>query len=151
MRIFNAARQSRARSLLGCKRVTTFILGLVFGIVAAGCDLPGVGSEDSPPDAPTGLSAVSENSAIILDWTTVQVKDLSGYNVYRSTSTIADVSTMTPVNEEDLVSEANYTDSTAENGNAYHYVVTAVDGAGNESNPSGEVKKTPFAAPPDRP
>jgi hypothetical protein len=32
-----------------------------------------------------------------------------------------------------------------------HYVVTAVDTAANESNPSGEIEKTPFDDPPSRP
>ncbi len=129
----------------------TVLLGLALGIIATGCDLPGFGGDDSPPEVPTGLSADSEDSAVVLDWETVQAGDLSGYNVYRSTSTIADVSGMDPVHGGGAVSDASYTDDTAENGTTYHYVVTAVDEAGNESNPSGEVQKTPFTDPPDRP
>jgi len=49
------------------------------------------------------------------------------------------------------LSETAYTDSSAENGTTYYYVVTAVDTAGNASDPSSEVEKTPFDDPPDRP
>jgi len=124
---------------------------LVVGLAVTSCDLPGFGSDDSPPDSPTGLSADSEDSAIVLDWETVQVGDLSGYNVYRSTSKIGDISGVDPVNGDSPASDASYTDNATENGATYHYVVTAVDKAGNESDPSGEVQKTPFADPPDRP
>ena len=116
-----------------------------------GCGLFGIGGDDSPPNSPTGLSADSEDSAIVLDWQTVQAGDLSGYNVYRSTSSLADISGRTPVNNEGPISEGNYTDDTVENGTSYHYKVTAVDEAGNESDPSNEVRKTPFSDPPDRP
>lgn len=70
--------------------------------------------------------------------------------MYRSTSSIEEISGLDPLNEA-RISEANHTDETAENGTTYHYVVTALDEAGNESGPSGEVTKTPLASPPDRP
>jgi len=97
------------------------------------------------------LSANSEDSAIALDWEVVSGGNVTGYNVYRSTSTITDISGMNPINEGDPVSGSSYTDSSVENGNTYHYVVTAVGNSENESDPSGEVQKTPFADPPDRP
>ena len=128
-------------------------LGLILGvgIVATSCDLPGFGSDDSPPDSPTGLSADSEDSAIALDWETVQAGDLSGYNVYRSTSAIGDVSNLDPLNGSEPVTGASYTDDTAENGTTYRCVVTAVNESDNESDPSEEVQKTPFSDPPDQP
>jgi len=147
----NADRQSRTSSLLDYRRLLTVLLGLALGIAATGCDLPGVGGDDSPPEVPTELSADSEDSAVVLDWEAVQAEDLTGYNVYRSTSTIADVSGMDPVHGGGPVSDASYMDDTAENGTTYHYVVTAVDNSENESDPSEEVQKTPFADPPDRP
>jgi hypothetical protein len=150
MQLSNADRQSRTYSLLNYRRLLTFILGLALGVAATGCDLPGFGS-DPPPEPPSGLNADSEDSAIALDWEVVQGGNVNGYNVYRSTSAIAGISELDPVNGGDPVSDSSYTDATAENGTTYHYVVTAVNSSGTESNPSGEVQKTPFADPPDRP
>lgn len=117
----------------------------------AGCNLFGGNKDTTPPEPPTGLSAASQDAAITLDWSAVEADDLAGYNVYRSTSAIGDVSGKDPVNGGDPVSDASYTDNATDNGTTYHYVVTAVDKGGNESDPSGEVQKTPFADPPDRP
>ena len=128
------------------------VLGLIvgLGVAVTGCDLPGFG-EDPPPEPPSGLSADSEDSAIVLGWEGAQGGNLRGYNIYRSTSAITNLSELDPVNEGEPVSGVSYTDDTVENGTTYHYVVTAVGGSGSESDPSGEVQKTPFADPPDRP
>lgn len=146
----NTDRQSRTRSRVDYRRLLTVLLGLSFGIAATGCDLPGFGS-DPPPVSPSGLSADSEDSAIALDWKGVQEGNVIGYNVYQSTSTISGISELDPVNGGDPVSDTSYTDTAAENGTTYHYVVTAVNSSGTESNPSEEVQKTPFADPPNRP
>ncbi len=73
------------------------------------------------------------------------------YRVYRSTSSCVGVSG-SPLDTG--VSSADRTDGTAENGQPYYYVVTAVAEEGGEtaeSAPSNEVEKTPFSNPPDRP
>ncbi|MCS4116052.1 fibronectin type 3 domain-containing protein [Salinibacter ruber] len=73
------------------------------------------------------------------------------YRVYRSTSSGVGVSG-SPLDTG--VSSAGYTDGTAENGQTYYYVVTAVaeeDGETAESDPSSEVGKTPSSDPPERP
>jgi len=73
------------------------------------------------------------------------------YRVYRSTSSGVDASD-SPLNTG--ISPAEYVDESAENGNKYYYVVTAVATGGGESaesSPSNEVEKTPFSDPPDRP
>jgi fibronectin type 3 domain-containing protein len=49
------------------------------------------------------------------------------------------------------VTEASFADTTAENGTKYYYRVTSVNPNGAESASSGEVEKTPFSDPPDRP
>lgn len=116
-----------------------------------GCSLFG-GSEDStPPGPPTDLNAASQDAAIALDWSAVQTDDLAGYNVYRSTSSIGEVSGLDPVNGNEPVTQASYADESLENGTTYYYVLTAVDKAENESDPSGEVEKTPFPEPSGRP
>lgn len=128
------------------------LLALVVALSIAGCGASGSnGGDTTPPSAPTGLTATSLDAAVDLNWAAVQASDLAGYNVYRSTSSIGQVSGLDPLNGTTPVSGPSYTDEGAENGTTYHYVVTAVDGAGNESTPSGEVAKTPFARPPDRP
>ena len=121
-----------------------------FCLIACGCGLTG-GEDTTPPEPPPGLSATSQDAAISLTWSASGAEDVAGYHVYRSTSSIREVSSLDPVNGDDPVKGASYTDDTVENGTTYRYVVTAVDQAGNESDPSGEVKKTPFATPPDRP
>jgi TolB protein len=115
----------------------------------------GGGGEDGPEDttapaAPSGLTGESGNSAIDLTWSAVGADDLDGYNVYRASSSIDDVADLSPQNGE-LVTETSFVDESAENGTTYHYAVTAVDTASNESGPSGVVEKTPFDEPPSRP
>lgn len=129
-------------------RVTVVLLAL--SLTTAGCGL--LGSEDTtPPEAPSGLRAESQDSAVALRWSAVGDGDLAGYNVYRSSSSIEKLSGVESLNGAEPVSETSLTDEAVGNGNTYHYVVTALDDAGNESDPSGEVTKTPFASPPDRP
>lgn len=131
------------------RQFTVVLLALGLGLTAVGCGL--LGSEDtSPPEAPSGLSAESQDSAIALRWSAVG-GGVAGYNVYRSTASIGEISELEPLNGATPVSAVRHTDEAVENGTTYHYVVTALDDAGNESGPSGEVTKTPFAGPPDRP
>ena len=143
--------------------VLTGLLVVGLTIFAAGCGGAGVngdgdgdedgddggGDEDTTaPAAPGSFSGESMDSAIDLTWGAVDADDLDGYNVYRGTE--SGVGTSGDPLEGGL-SEAGYTDESAENGTTYYYVVTAVDTADNESDPSSEVEKTPFDDPPDRP
>ena len=113
-----------------------------------GGDDDGGGDGTTAPAAPSGLTGESEYSAVSLSWEAVEAEDLGGYNVYRGTE--SGVSTSGDPLDEGR-SETTYTDDGAENGTTYYYVVTAVDGEGNESDPSNEVEKTPFDEPPTRP
>ncbi|MES2527358.1 MAG: fibronectin type III domain-containing protein [Bdellovibrionota bacterium] len=86
--------------------------------------------------APTGLVATATPGTIDLNWT-----DTSGattYNVYRGTST----GSYTLLNG--AVATSNYTDSSATNGTAYFYVVTADNGL--ESANSAEVSAKAIAS-----
>jgi TolB protein len=83
-----------------------------------------------------------------LSWEGVDAEDLAGYSVYRGTEPDVDVSGDPVKNGH---SETSYTDEGVENGTTYHYVVTAVDTAGNGSEASNEVKRTPFSSPPEQP
>ena len=144
--------------------VLTGLLVVGLTIFAAGCGGAGVngdgdgdgdgdddggGDEDTTaPAAPGSFSGESMDSAVDLTWGAVDADDLGGYNVYRDTESGVDASG-DPL--EGGLSETGYTDESAENGTTYYYVVTAVDTADNESDPSGEVERTPFSSPPDRP
>jgi hypothetical protein len=128
---------------------------LLSGLLLTGCGLFGGGGnggdnggDTTPPNPPSGLSATSQDGAIALDWSPTSAGDLAGYSVYRSTASGVDA-TGSPLASG--LSSAEYVDDTAENGATYYYVVTAVDEADNESDSSGEVEKTPFSKPPDRP
>jgi hypothetical protein len=126
---------------------------LAFAIVLG---TPGCGP--SAPEAPSGLSARSQDGSVALEWEGVG-GDVSGYNVYRSQSPFQDPAEAQKANS-DFIRGTSYTDDGLSNRTTYHYRVTAVTQSGGllgigsgsaESNLSGEVSKTPFSEPPNRP
>jgi len=94
-----------------------------------------------PPAAPQGLIVTSVPrqgdlaAHLELSWAINAETDLAGYNIYRSEG--VDIAG-TRVNT-DLLLTPSFRDMNAEPGQRYFYTVTAVDRAGNESNPSGAV------------
>jgi len=70
---------------------------------------------------------------VSLSWT-ASTSTVSGYNVYRSTTSGSGYSKISSA----LVASVNYTDSTVANGTTYYYVTTAVDDNGDESSYSNE-------------
>lgn len=110
-----------------------------------GCD--GGGSSVDPPSPPTNVEATAEDGIVNLTWD--GGADVSGYNVYRGTSSLSGVSG-TPVSGDDPLEQSGLTDESVENGTRYYYRVTAV-GEGGESEPSPEVSIRPFPSPPSRP
>lgn len=108
----------------------------------------GDGGDTVVPAAPTGLAGTSGDGQVDLEWASSAGADT--YNVYRSTSS-TDGATGDPITSG--VSETAYTDSSDEvtNGTKYYYRVTAVNPEDEESDGSGEIAKTPFSSPPDRP
>ena len=79
----------------------------------------------------TGVIAVSHT--VSLSWT-ASTSVVSGYNVYRSTTSGTGYTKLNGA----LVAAVGYTDSTVANGTTYYYVTTAVDASGNESTDSNE-------------
>jgi hypothetical protein len=85
-----------------------------------------------PPPSPRGMVALGEEGRVRLLWDPVTAPDLAGYVVYRRDPgsedfrRIAGPVTATEFGESDLAA-----------GETYLYRVTAVDRAGNESEPSG--------------
>ena len=99
--------------------------------------------DTTPPAAPTGLIATAGDGQVSLDWADNTEADLASYNVHQATSSGGPY---TQVASQVVVSE--YTDTGQTNGTTYYYVVTAVDGTGNESNDSAEGSAMPEVAPP---
>ena len=90
-----------------------------------------------PPAAPT-LSLTNEGSEqVSLAWDAVA--DAVSYNLYRSPVSGGG---WVKVNTSPLTG-TGYTDTGLINAQVYYYVVTALDGAGNESAPSNEVSALP--------
>ena len=92
----------------------------------------------TPPAAPINLTATVVNDEDAqLDWNVSPEPDLAGYRVYRDDQLI------TP----DLVPTNSYLDPALQEG-PHTYVVTAVDEAGNESDPSNSADVTVDTTPP---
>ena len=107
-------------------------------------DVAMVSGDTTPPPAPTSLTAAAGDAQVRLDWIASTASDVAGYRVYRSTST--PVALSGPISGASLVSGTSFTDSTAQNGTAYHYVVVAVDTSGNASSASATADATPQPA-----
>jgi Tol biopolymer transport system component/flagellar hook assembly protein FlgD/fibronectin type 3 domain-containing protein len=89
------------------------------------------------PNPPVLTGEFVEKDSLRLEWTANEEDDLAGYNLYRNGQ---------PVNTT-LLSETTWLDENLVEG-TYLYVVKAVDFAGNESDPSNEVKRRVDLTPP---
>jgi glycosidase/fibronectin type 3 domain-containing protein len=91
-----------------------------------------------PTAAPSNLHVTNEgNGTVSLAWDAVS--DSAGYNVYRSPLSGGG---WVKVNTSPL-SGTSFTDNGLQNAKTYYYVVTSLDGAGNESEHSNEVSALP--------
>jgi peptidoglycan/xylan/chitin deacetylase (PgdA/CDA1 family) len=98
--------------------------------------------DNTPPAAPTGLTATAVSSSQIdLDWNANTESDLDHYSVYRDGTFVASTTV------------SNYSDTGLSASTTYYYKVTAVDTSGNESDPSAQASATTQsgAAPPPPP
>jgi fibronectin type 3 domain-containing protein/spore germination protein YaaH len=91
------------------------------------------------PAAPTGLTAVAGDAAVVLDWDDNAEPDLASHNVLRST---VSGGPYVQINT-DPVTVSDFADTDVVSGVTYHYVVTAVNTGGVEGSQSGEVSATP--------
>lgn len=105
-----------------------------------------VGGADPPPVPPAGLVVTDPGTgtSLELSWQPNTEPDLSGYNVYRSTTSGTGY---TRINAGP-VAGTRYTDTGLAAGTTYYYVVRAVDAAGQESGNSNEASGAPTVAPP---
>lgn len=92
-------------------------------------------TDNIPPRQVTGVRSIrAENDLVELSWNVSVEPKTVGYNLYRTT---AELDVFQTITEEPLdVLENVYRDSTVLGGNHYRYYITAVDDAGNESEPS---------------
>lgn len=93
------------------------------------------------PSSPTKVRAYAEDHLVNIIW--AQQDGAIGYNVYRSPS---EGGPYGKVNSTLVGAYPGYGDNTAQNGNTYYYVVTAVDAEGFESKYSQEVSAAPEAS-----
>jgi len=107
-------------------------------INGAGAD----GIEPAQPAAPTGLTATTNATSVSLDWDDNTDSNLSGYNVYRSTTP----GSRYVKKNSTTVTSSNYTDSTVVYGTTYYYIVTAItyNSYTNESTYSDEISAIPL-------
>jgi hypothetical protein len=80
--------------------------------------------------------AARADHSVMLKWTASPSPGVTGYNVYRSTTSGSGYSKINP----SLVGGLSYTDASVVNGQTYYYVTTAVNAAGDESSYSVQVK-----------
>jgi hypothetical protein len=91
--------------------------------------LAGRGAADTTaPAAPAGLTAPGALERVVLDWADSSEGDLDGYDVYRAT---AATGPFTRVGSR--LTTSRLVDAGLSGGATYHYVVRAVDTAGNAS------------------
>ena len=106
---------------------------IIFSPTAAGSDSGSVTITSNATGSPatitlSGTGVQASSHTVALSWT-ASTSTVSGYNVYRSTTS---GSGYTKVNSS-LVPGETYTDSTVSSGTTYYYVTTAVDSSGDES------------------
>lgn len=101
------------------------------------CEFTG---QEYPPAAPTGLAASIGCEKVALDWDDNGETDITGYNVYRST-TPSGTYTIAP-NASGLTA-SDYTDTDVVYTTTYYYVVTAINESLLESAYSDQVSARP--------
>jgi parallel beta helix pectate lyase-like protein/fibronectin type III domain protein len=90
-------------------------------------------ADTTPPAPPTEVRAVAFRTGARLGWPKSTSSDVAGYNVYRR---VAGTTPSTRINSAALVTELTYDNAGLKAGTQYVFLVTAVDGSGNESKPS---------------
>ncbi len=103
-------------------------------------DLPGGGTDLSPPTCPTELTAIAAGESIWLDWEDNAESDLFGYYVYRSLTAGSGYVKLNYF----PIDYSHFLDENVVGGITYYYRVTAADDSNNESVYSDEVWAAPI-------
>ncbi len=77
------------------------------------------------PITGTGTQPAPVNHSVVLNWTPSSSSNISGYDVYRGTTAGGPYALLT----SSPVSSSSFTDTTAQGGQTYYYVVTSVSGS----------------------
>jgi fibronectin type 3 domain-containing protein len=93
------------------------------------------------PSAPTGLSINAAPRRVSIFFAANPERDVAGYNVFRATDPNLPKSEWRKLTRE-LLDRTTFFDDAVEPGAKYFYYLTAVDTAGNESQPSEVVSDT---------
>jgi hypothetical protein len=94
-----------------------------------------------PPSAPLSISIAPAPRRLSLFFPANPERDVAGYNIYRSTDANAPKDSWTKLNRT-LLERTTFQDDAVESGTKYFYYLTAVDTAGNTSQPSEVVSET---------
>jgi hypothetical protein len=94
-----------------------------------------------PPTPPEKISIAPAPRRLSLFFPANPERDVAGYNIYRSTDPNAPKSAWTKLNRT-LLERTTFQDDAVESGTKYFYYLTAVDAAGNTSQPSEVVSET---------
>jgi hypothetical protein len=94
-----------------------------------------------PPSAPTGISIAPAPGRLGLFFRANPEADIAGYNLHRSTDPDLPKNRWDKLNSE-LLTKTTFQDEKVESGKRYYYYLTAVDRAGNISDPSEVVSET---------
>ena len=123
------------------EQMTTYAqaISLQFETLAATLQVELDEAQAALPPAPANLVATAGTGLVALDWTDVAVTHLDGYHVYRSEAAQGAYARIA----SNVVGSAHL-DADVSAGVTYHYLVTAVDQAGNESGPSNGASATPL-------
>jgi hypothetical protein len=84
---------------------------------------------DTPPSAPTGLTASRDIGSIALSWDANAESDLTGYEVYRSLDPVNDYSSISG----GVQTETTFTDTDVTNAITYYYRIASVDDNGSQT------------------
>jgi Abnormal spindle-like microcephaly-assoc'd, ASPM-SPD-2-Hydin len=118
----------------------TMTITVHFSPTSAGTDSGSVSIVSNAVGSPltiplSGIATAPVTHSVALNWT-ASTSTVSGYNVYRSTTSGSGYTKVNP----SLVGGVSYSDTSVANGTTYYYVTTAVDGSGNESSYSNEAQ-----------
>jgi hypothetical protein len=94
-----------------------------------------------PPSPPASITLAATPTTISIFYATNPEKDVVGYRIYRSEDPSLDKLSWTLLNPDPLTANT-YQDSRVETGKTYYYYLTAIDKAGNISEPSEVVSET---------
>jgi Abnormal spindle-like microcephaly-assoc'd, ASPM-SPD-2-Hydin/Viral BACON domain len=114
-----------------------------FAPTAAGSDSGSVTVTSNTPNSPTmvatsGTGTAAVQHSVTLSWVASTSSTVVGYNIYRGSVSGGPYAVLNSTPNPGLT----YTDASVVGGQTYYYVVTAVDGSGNESVVSNEVAVT---------